>query len=115
MTVMQKAWKRFKDWSDDFLAYFITLGMILFTGEVNLIKETSIIVLSRENAQILSAMVAAFVITKWQESLDDTSDELKAKSKEGRKKNFNRRMVNAFMYGLAAPRIMDLIFNQILR
>jgi hypothetical protein len=112
---LKRFWKWIVNISDDFLAYVITLGMILLTGEVNFVKEGSIVAMSQENAQMLSAGIAAFIILKWQESLDETNEELKARSKEGRKKHFNRRMVNAFMYGLAAPRIIEMIFNQIVQ
>jgi len=114
MTI-KRFWKWIVNVADDFLAYVITLGMILLTGEVNFVKEGSVIVMSKENAQMLSAGIAAFIILKWQESLDETSEEMKVKSKEGRKKHFNKRMVNAFMYGLAAPRIIEMVLNQIVQ
>jgi hypothetical protein len=112
---IKKIWKCIVDISDDFLSYVITMGTILMTGEVNFVKEGSIVALSKENAQMLSAGIAAFIILKWQESLDETSEEIKAKSKEGRKKHFNKRMVNAFTYGLAAPRIIEMVLSQIVQ
>jgi hypothetical protein len=110
---IKKIWKWIVDISDDFLAYIITMSTILMTGDVNFVKEGSIFAMSKENAQMLSAGIAAFMILKWQESLDETSEEVKMKSKEGRKKHFNKRMVNAFTYGLAAPRIIEMVLNQI--
>jgi hypothetical protein len=112
---IKRFWKWIVNVSDDFLAYVITMGTILMTGDVNFVKEGSIFALSKENAQMLSAGIAAFMILKWQESLDETSEEIKMKSKEGRKKHFNKRMVNAFTYGLAAPRIIEMVLNQIVK
>lgn len=109
---MKDKLKKFLNWLfdilDDVLAYILTIIGILFSTYIPLLKTNGTILIDLNWGRIvLSAIVAIMIIGK-QESLESDETGSKIKSKEGRKKRFWARMVNALSQGVMWAQLIQL-------
>lgn len=110
---MKKVWKKVFDFADDVLAYILTLICIMFSNVVPMIGGTEPIIVDVSVARIIGSSLVALLLTLWQEYNRPDSSGDKVKSKEGKKKRFLQRMINAMIFGLGASEIMNKILSTI--
>lgn len=97
---MKKLLKTMGDVADDVLAYVLTVVGILFSNALPLLKTNEPFSLDMGVWRIGAAMVVALVFIGHQEKITPDDEGSKARSREGRRKNFKIRMVNALAQGV---------------
>ncbi len=108
MGKLKKFWHNTLDILDDFLAYILTVVGILCSNYLPLLKTNQPIDITIDWWRIgLSAIVALLIIGK-QENLDVDSEGDTKKSREGRRKRFSLRMINALAQGIMWNQIIQL-------
>jgi len=108
MAKIKALWKKIFDLLDDFLAYLLTIIGILCSNYLPLLKTNEQIIINIDWWRFgLAAIMALLVIGK-QEALDVDESGDKIKSKEGRKKRFFSRMINALAQGVMWSQFMQL-------
>jgi hypothetical protein len=108
---MNKFWGKVFDILDDILAYILTVIGIVISAYIPLLKSTGVINLQIDWWRLGISAIVALIIIGRQEKLDADENGSKAKSKEGRKKNFGYRMTNALSQGMMWSQIISLASN----
>jgi hypothetical protein len=100
-----KLWSKLIDVLDDILAYLLTIVGILSSTYIPMLKTGEPIDI-RLNAGrlIVSAIVALLIIAKQERITGEDT----AKAREGRRRNFASRMLNALAQGVMWVQIMQL-------
>ena len=96
---MKKFWKDVLEIADDVLAYVLTVIGILFSNALTLMSSNEPFTLDLGAWRIAAAMVIAFVFVGRQEQIKPDDNGNKVASREGRRRNFKTRMVNALAHG----------------
>jgi len=105
---MKMFWKKFFDFTDDVLAYVLTIVGILCSSYVPLLKSGESFSVEMNWWKVAVAAVVALMIVSKQETLEIDESGSKSKSREGRKKRFALRMFNALSQGIAWNQIIQL-------
>lgn len=109
MTGIKKFFKALGDILDDVLAYVLTVVGILFSNVVPMLKTNEPIVIDIGMMRIVAACIVAILFVSNQESVHEIDGETKAKAKEGRRKNFKKRMINALSQGFMWSQVMNMV------
>ena len=109
MAKLKKFFSWLADTLDDVLAYVLTVVGILFSNAVPLLKNNEPLILDMGMMRIVAACIVAILFVSNQESVGETEGETKAKAKEGRRKNFKKRMINALSQGFMWSQVMNMV------
>lgn len=109
MAKLKKFFAWLGDILDDILAYVLTVVGILFSNAVPMLKANEPIVLDFGLLRIVVAMIVALLFVSDQETLGKIDGETKAVAKQGRRKNFRKRMTNALAQGVMWAQIMNMV------
>ena len=108
MGKLKKVFDKFIDAVDDFLAYFLTIVGIMISNYLPLLKTTGTIHIEADWWRMgISAIVALMIIGK-QETLIADENGSTDEARNGRKKKFSLRMVNALSNGMAWAQLIDM-------
>jgi hypothetical protein len=108
MNKLKKAFDKFIDFVDDFLAYFLTIVGIMISNYIPLLKTTGTIHIEADWWRIGISSIVALMIIGRQETLTADEDGSTDKAKAGRKKKFSLRMFNALSQGMAWAQLIDM-------
>jgi hypothetical protein len=111
MSKIKQFWNKFFDLLDDILAYILTIIGILCSNYLPLLKSNEEININIGIWKIVLASIVALMIIGRQENLDIDENGSKIKAKEGRKKRFFSRMMNALAQGIMWNQLMQLASN----
>lgn len=100
MAAINRFFKKLGDILDDVLAYILTVVGILFSNAIPMFKSGEAIVIDLGIIRIIVAMIIAILFVSDQENLGKTEGETRAIVKQGRRKNFRKRMANALAQGV---------------
>jgi hypothetical protein len=103
----KKAWDRFVDVVDDFLAYIMTMAGILASNYIPLLKTGGMIDIKLGWGRIVLAAIVALLVVGKQEYIPNKGDTAVA-ARAGRKSNFIMRMANALAQGMMWSQIVQL-------
>lgn len=106
---MKKFIKWFVDIIDDVLAYVLTVIGILFSNAIPLLKSNEPFSLDIGAMRIIAACIVALLFVTNQEKLTADETGSKAIAKQGRKKNFKARMINALSQGFMWSQVMNMV------
>lgn len=109
MAKLKKFFSWLADILDDVLAYILTVVGILFSNAVPLLKSNEPLDLDMGTMRIVAACIVAILFVSNQESVGEVEGETKAKAKEGRRKNFKKRMINALSQGFMWSQVMNMV------
>lgn len=109
MTKLKKFFAWLGDILDDVFAYVLTVVGILFSNAVPMLKANEPIVLDFGLLRIVVAMIVALLFVSDQETLGKIEGETKTVAKQGRRKNFRKRMTNALAQGVMWAQIMNMV------
>lgn len=105
---LKKFWNWLFDILDDILAYILTIVGILASTYIPLLKTKGTIEIEIDWGRIVISAIVALMIIGQQETLESDEAGSKVKSKEGRKKRFGARMINALSQGVMWNQIIQL-------
>lgn len=104
---MKKFWKSVFNILDDVLAYVLTLLCVIFASIIPLLGTNQTLKVDTGIVRIVGSALVALLLTLWQEYNKPDDEGSRAKSKEGKKKHFIKRMIYAMLFGFASPMIME--------
>lgn len=110
---MKKFFKWVGNIADDVLAYILTMVGILYKNTEGIFNGEEAFTNLAITGKLVSSLVIALLITLWQENLAKDDEGLKVKSREGRRKKFIQRMLNALLFGLGSTQIIDALMKTI--
>lgn len=107
---MKKFYKWFVEIIDDILAYVLTVVGILFSNAIPLLKTNEPLTIDIGYMRIVAACIVALLFVTNQEKLiADPETGSKVIAKQGRKKNFKARMINALSQGFMWSQVMNMV------
>jgi hypothetical protein len=108
MNKIKKFWVKLFDILDDVLAYILTIIGILCSNYLPLLRTNQKIDITIDWWRVALAAIVALMIIGKEESLDVDENGDTKKAREGRKKRFLMRMVNALAQGTMLAQIIQL-------
>lgn len=108
MAKLKRFMKWFTDWADDALAYFCTIGGILFSNAIPLLKTNDPFVLDMGAWRIAASAFVAFMMVRKQEAIQPDDEGNTAAARAGRRAHFWTRMQNAAAHGFMWAQISNL-------
>jgi hypothetical protein len=108
MGKLKKYWYAIFDVLDDVLAYALTIIGIIMSNYIPMLKQNGKIDFIVDWPRLAIAAVVAILIVGKQEGLDiDKEDGTTAKAREGRRRRFGFRMVNALSQGMMWSQLIN--------
>ena len=109
MAKIKSFFKWLGDILDDVFAYILTVVGILFSNVIPLLKTNEPFTLDIGTMRIVAACVVALLFVNEQENIAAVEGDNKLKAKEGKRKNFRKRMTNALAQGFMWSQVMNMV------